>query len=799
MKKGTELLGKKFVAKIQLVRYRFPEAKKDILPGKMSIIVAKLIKIIEGDIPSEFFIGGEFQFVVKGYNIPVMERDQEYLMIATLVNDTQWGYQYNSQDIHLDYDLTQESDQRKFLKYFLSENQIDLLYSMYDNPAQLLEEKRIGDLKKIKGIGPATALKMCTRYNECKMNGRAYVVFGELGLTKNAIERIVEHYGSVDIAVDAVNANPYILIKDVRGYGWNKADEIAQKKGFLRNCKERVQAFAQYYLQEQADVNGNSCVPIDDLFLNVETECSPITRETIGQYIKEVTANEVQFNKYMDVYNITRKEGEHPTFFYDLSSRKIGLFWYRVIERSIYNEMLRIRNSEANYIFDKDVCDQAIRECEEEQGFEYTDEQKSAIWTTLTENLSIITGSAGTGKSSTLKPLIRVLQKYNLVVSQCALAGRASSLLSAVTGLEGKTIHRLLHYQAETGQFKYNFTNPIPSDVVILDETSMVGEELFLALISAIESGSKFIMLGDIKQLPPLAVGNILSDSLQSGYVKTTVLTKIHRQATKSGIVAQAIHVSAGEGIIKNTFSGSEIRGELKDFKITSASDASVAHYEIMKEFKNWYFNKKLPVDQIQVIVPMKTKGDTSCRSLNEEIQEIVNPGNEKKAVVVPFVDNGVKFTVKFKPNDRVIINRNNYHAIGIDGKEHAIFNGNLGKIKDIVDDVIIVSFDDEENDLMFSKEDWYNLNLAYAITVHKLQGSQAPYTIVGIDYSAYALLSRELVYTAITRATKYCSMIAQPKALNLAIHTSAIKTKITWLKDDLLKAMVEENMKGIN
>lgn len=724
-----------------------------------------------------------------------MDLGQDYLMTATLVQDAKWGYQYNASDVHLNYDLSQEEDQRKFLSYFLSEIQIDALFAAFSNPVELLDQRQIAQLQTIKGIGPVKALKMCTRYEECKNTGRAYVVFGDLGLTKNAIDKIVKQYGSVDIAVDAVTANPYILIKDVRGYGWDKADAIAQKKGFLPDSKERVQAYAQYYLQEQADVNGNSCVPIDDLIINVCTMCYPISKETASSYIKEITANDRQFDEYMEKHVQTHKEDDHPLLYYNLETRKVGLFWYRVVERDIYLEMLRIRNAEASFTFPKDVCEQAIAECEKEQGFEYTDEQKSAIWMILNNNLTIITGSAGTGKSHTLKPLIRILQKMNLKVEQCALAGRASSLLSSVTGLEGKTIHRLLHYQAEINRFKHNYENPIPADVVILDETSMVGEELFLALLSSIPTGSKFIMLGDIKQLPPLAVGNILSDSLQSGYVKTTILTKIHRQATRSGITAQAIRISAGESIIKNNFLGSEIRGELEDFKITSASDAAIIHYNIIEEFKRLYNVEKIPADSIQVIVPMRMKGDTSCRSLNEEIQEIVNPGQEENTVQVVFTENGSKYIIKFKPKDRIIINRNNYHAIGVDGKEHAVFNGNLGHIKEITEDVMIVTIDGEDGDLMFTRDDWYNINLAYAITVHKLQGSQAPYTIVGLDYSAYALLSRELVYTALTRATKYCSMVAQPKALNMATHTSSIKTKITWLKDDLIKAIVAEEV----
>ena len=194
--------------------------------------------------------------------------------------------------------------------------------------------------------------------------------------------------------------------------------------------------------------------------------------------------------------------------------------------------------------------------------------------------------------------------------------------------------------------------------------------------------------------------------------------------------------------------------------------------------------------------MPTRLKGNTSCRSLNETIQSIVNGSPYVKSVVVHMKEKGSEYDTVFKVGDRVLVNHNNYHAIDCDGEEQAIFNGNIGYIKDLGDDIMIVNFP-EQGDVMLGKDDWWNLSLAYAITVHKIQGSQAPYVIVGIDYSSYALLSRELVYTALTRAQKYCTLVAQPKALNMAVKTSSIKLKQTWLMGDLLDLKVEEEMGG--
>ena len=787
MKTSLDLKGQRLIAKVRLNNYRYPRSGHKA--GDYAIVIMNVINIIEGELSIE---NRDKKITIVG-NMPKIEETSEYIFQGIADFDKTWGMQYQLENLRLNYNMSNEDDQRKFFSYFMTERQVEMLFSSGSNPIDMLEQKNIGKLTEIKGIGPATAARMCARYEDCKDNGRAYIALKALDLTKRMIDKLVEHYGSAELVVQKIETNPYILIREVRGIGWKKADDFAKRQGMANNCKERVMAYAQYYLEQQAEVNGNSWVTIEDLITNIKAECEPIEPETVSLWLKEDMMGSSDFNKlYEKIIKGEQIIDPYPLLYYDKTTRRAGLLRLRMIEKNISLNLKRLQDSGKEFHFDKSECEKIIKECEKEQGFEYTDEQVDAIWAILNNNVSILTGRAGSGKSSTLKPLIEIFKRYNLSVDQCALSGRASSLLSEYTGLTGKTIHRLLAYIPETGQFKYSARNQLSTDVIILDETSMVGGELFLMLIEAIKTGAKFIMLGDVCQLESIGLANILKDCITSGYIKTNILTKIHRQASMSGIISQSLIVSNGKSIVKNDFNGEEIRGELKDFKLISTFNSDLVQPMIIKEFKRLYIDRRIPAEDIQVIVPMRTRGNVSCRALNEILQNIVNPGQSKKEVYMTYVENGSKYTVKYKPNDRIIVIKNNYHAEGLDGKDKQIFNGNLGTIKDISEDVMIVNIVDV-GDVILPKEQWYDIQLAYAITVHKKQGDSVPYAIVGLDTSAYTLLSRELLYTAITRAKKFCTLVTTPKAANTASRTSRVRKKQTWLVDDLSEFLIKE------
>ena len=1111
-KTSKELVGERLLAKVKLTSYRFPKSGHGT--GEFAIVNLWPMEIYEGELPTDL---DEDTITATG-RMPHLTTSETYILQGVLVIDKQWGPQFQVEDIHLNYNMKDRDDQKAFFSFFMTERQAELLFAEYDNPVDLLENKRIADLTKIKGIGPATAMRMCRKYEDCKDNGRAYIELKNLDLTKYAIDKLVQRYGNVDIVVEKVKNNPYILIKEVRGYGWKKADAIALKQGLTRDCKERVQAYTRYFLETQIENNGNSWITVDDLLSNVALECAPVTNENLFAWVKEMMGAEEQLEKAMkDEIKFT----EYPELFYERDGRKVSLFSIRLLEKKIAENLKRLKDAPSKTKFDRKECEKIIEEVEKEQGYTYTDEQKKAIWMILDNNVSILAGGAGCvdkdtefftgtewkkiseyqegdkvliyhedgtatleepsryiklpcdqlwlvksdrsvnmclseehqvyymtskgnlyhksfqevkeahertaygfngsfytsfiadgpgidltdaeikvmlaviadgsfmprkdnkpycrfhikkdkkkielkkileeagieyrthesaakgyldfycfaprrekefsdywyqcsqrqlqlicdnvlqwdgtisanrmsfsannkknadfvqyaftacgyrasvssgdrtgkkyltcgkqytrksaeyrvtitkqnmvtiashpqynrkvpivpyptldgykycftvsthmwimrrggrivvtgncGKSTTLKPVVRILKDtYYKHVEQTALSGRASSLLGEITGLQGKTIHRLLGFIPDEERFAFNERNHIPADVIILDETSMVGGDLFLKLISAIEDGSKFIMVGDFKQLESIGECNVLKDCLSSGYIASTVLTQIHRQAAKSGIITQSIKASNGEQLVPNDFLGSEVRGELKDLKITCSFDQKLTQHNIIEEFMHLYNDLHIPVEQIQIVVSMRVRGDISCRALNEAIQSIVNGKPTFQEVFVDYMDNGMKYRVYYRPKDRIIIRKNNYHARTVSGKEVAIFNGNMGYIDDITHDGMIIKLKDQEN-VILEREEWNNIQLAYAITCHSIQGSSAPYVIVGLDYSCYAMFSKEWVYTALTRASKYCVLVTQPKAINQAVKISRVRIKQTWLKQDLYNFFLEE------
>lgn len=404
------------------------------------------------------------------------------------------------------------------------------------------------------------------------------------------------------------------------------------------------------------------------------------------------------------------------------------------------------------------------------------------------------------GKTALLNAVTKLFKNAGMRLDQCALSGRASSKMSEVTKLTGKTIHRLLNYLPDDERFLYCADNWIPTDVIILDETSMVGGELFLQLIEAIPTGARFIMVGDHHQLEAIGLANVFKDCISSGgYIPSSVLIKIHRQAAKSGIITESIRASNGEKMLKDDFIGEEIRGELQDFRIISSIDPTFTQSNILREYRR-LLKSGVKSDDIQVIVSQRTRGSISCRALNDAIQAIVNPGVGPGDLQVPYVDNGTHYVVTYKPGDRIIITKNNYHAKRpgqTEGKgKIQIFNGNVGYIKEINSERMIVVLT-EQGEVQIDRANWEDVSLAYAITCHKKQGDQVPYAIVGLDTSSYAMFSKEWVYTAITRASKYCAFVTTPSSINRAVKISRVKKKQTWLKGFLAQLRTAEVMGG--
>ena len=753
---------KKVRVKARLDHITYPRSGQ--ISGSWTIATFNLLEVLEGDFPIE--LEWKNQFVAKG-KMPALNNTDMYIISAFVIEDEKYGLQLETESMYVDYNLDDVEEQRKFFSFFLTPNQIEILYSQFEDPMRLLKERDIDSLVKAKGIGPVTAQRMITKYEDCQDKGLAYVKFYDLGLTKGAIDKLVKFYGSPEAAVAVIENNPYTLIIQVPGYGWNKADAIALAQGLTLDCPERMGAYLVHYLREQAEINGNSWVNVDDLCLAIEQVCGPTDQEK--------------------VYEVVRRGIRDKTLYFDNADGRIGLTEYRRLEEDLADEIIRIQNGSAAIPIGEGKAKEVLAKVEEEQGFGFTEEQNAAIWNTLNSQFSILTGLGGTGKTSAVNGIAHVLREHNYRVAQVSLSGRAASKLTEITHIPGQTIHRLLGYDPESGGFHYDKENPVPYDIIIGDEVSMWGGEITLDLLRAVPNGAKVLFIGDPKQLEAIGLASVLTDTIKSQTIPTVQLTKIQRQKADSGIITQSLKVACGEQIVSANSTGTEYRGALRDFKLVTYIDAGLTQSKIIDEFNELYKEKGVPAKDIQVLVPMRSKGEASCRALNIAIQEIVNGCPQRNEVTINYADGNFKYCYTYRKNDRVIIMKNNYKTINTEGHKEPIFNGNVGYIKEIGPDYMIINLT-EQGDIILTEDNYDNLSLAYAITVHKKQGDSSPYVIGAIDSSSYALISKELLYTMITRARKYCVIVGQKRILQQAVKISRVKTKQTWLKE-LLQA----------
>ena len=339
-KTAKELMGSTIKCKVRIAHVRYPSSGH--ASGDWAAVSFEVAEIYEGEIPDEFVVmdmfgsrvGTKRYEIVATGNMPKLKHGADYILDAKLVMKRDKGPQYEVISMRFDYDLTDDAEKRVFFTMFTSESIADALLSGPDDPIDLLERKDIGKLKRIKGIGPVTAMRLCQRYEENKDHSRAYVALRGLGLTKNAIDRLIARYKSPDVVIEKVDSNLYILIREVRGFGWERCDKIASAQGFAPNCRERVVAYINYYLYMQAEENGNSWVTLDDLAVNVATVCAPLLNTTLAEWIKELIIKKAD---YKELCAQIAEKGIKPNF------SELPLLYYNKENRRIYEKSLRLR------------------------------------------------------------------------------------------------------------------------------------------------------------------------------------------------------------------------------------------------------------------------------------------------------------------------------------------------------------------------------------------------------------------------------------------------------------------------
>ena len=720
------------------------------------IVRAKVIKAIDSDDSLELEYG---QLTLVG-NMVVMEPGAVYLVYVK----KGWNEKFNK----IQYDIQYSQEVREFgtkqqvedfLEMFITPRQIKALYSITDEPLKLIDEHNVEELCKAAGIGEATAERIISRYEACKDYGPAYGELGKMGITKTLIDKLIGFYNSADTVLDIIRNRPYMLADDIKGIGFLKADEIALKNGFDRHDMERVKAFMIYVMNDVASNIGSTYISYTYLMDRID--------EVIGRDTPQDTIDDaLDFlidNKIIWCNDRVFEDGTVET--------TLALKRYYDIEKKLAYHIRRLVDAPSNIILSDKEINEKIKNQEKRQGWCYTDTQKYGVKVIADNNVVIIRGYGGTGKSSTVAGLLSCLDdEYHF--EQCALSGKASVNLTDITGIEGKTIHRLLKYNPSQG-FTYCEEEPLDTNMVILDEGSMVDISLALSLFQAIPTGAKLVILGDTNQLPPIGAGNLLQDMIDSEIIPVVTFDKIHRQGAKSGIIPFSIEVANGVTHYKQSWEGEEVLGELQDLKMIgfkcARDDEKPSVDLIMKEYKEMYQECK-DASQITVVLPTNTRG-TCTKVVNKLIQDYVLPRRTRG----DFIEIGIgKEKCNVYRGDRILVLKNNYDL--------DIFNGNVGEVLAInkEDNSLIADFGRGEVEIKGTALN--ELDLGYAISTHKSQGSTLPYLIYCIDNTHYVMLNRQQVYTGITRAKKKATFIFETKALNSAIRTSKIKYVNTFL-----------------
>ena len=779
-------------------RINFPKTQDQLQAlenngGGFYIAKFNVVKILENPNGVDLVCGDIIS--VKG-QMPTLKAGALYDITGEATTDY-YGVTVKVTTITTEFKLETYTAKRAFLERIATDLQVDNLFATFKDPIEPLENENYGALINVPGVGELTAKRLIRAYKEEKQLAAAYVAFEKYGLTSAAIHKIVQAYGgSPELAVSKITANPYCLITDVPGYGWTKADTLAHQMGWTDDSPERAKAFMCYYLQQQAeDKAGNLWVPVNELLGQVYVTCAPIEQEVMFQCLRDLINLPVG-----DKQKLHFEEGERDDNGMELIPDRIALDYYYKLEQEATKHLIRLQEAAPSVKIEPELIEETIKEEESRQNFVYTEEQRRFIHSALSNQVGILSGLAGGGKSSAVSPVVKSVLKAahgnQSRILQCALSGRASSKLNEITHIKGCTIHKALGIMdSETGQVRYDEHNPLDVDFVVLDETSMVPIDIFVKLLRAIPSGAKFLMVGDYRQLESVGAGNVFMDCINSKRFPRIDLTKIHRQAARSGIITEAAKVAEGVPLVAKSFIGEEVRGELHDLKLVVYNDPALSQDKIIHEFKHLYFDLNIPVNDIQVIVPMKDRGIISCYVLNQQIQSIVNGVAHPEDITVPYKSDATEGenadpqnrTVTFRLYDKVIVTRNQYHTPtyrnGELSREVAIFNGNIGTITKMLNDGVIVNLT-EQGEVFIHKNAMMYLQLGYAITVHKKQGDSSPYIIFGLDNGAYTLFSKELVYTAITRARKMCVIVAQNMALYNSIKTTRVKYKQTWLQE---------------
>lgn len=618
-------------------------------------------------------------------------------------------------------------------------------------------------IAKVKGISLNKAVKLHEQFVNLEDMQEAVVYLQGLDISLNLGLKIYKKYGKATRS--QVMANPYCLVEDIDGIGFYTADKIAGNIGIATDSEFRIKAGLLYVLKSVASTNGHSYLPQETLISDT-VKLLQLEIEKYNERIGEILAELEITGKII----IVERDG----------GRRVMFYKYYAYERNIALRLVGLMAAAKPFSID---MDREFKEYERIYNIALHENQKSAITSAIDNAVTVITGGPGTGKTTIIKCIITILKAMGLKVMLCAPTGRASKRLSESTGENAKTIHRTLDLDFKNGKghFTYNADTKLDADVVIVDEVSMCDEYVFSALISAIPNGARFIMVGDKDQLPSVGIGNVLADIIVSRVIPISYLTHIYRQSGESLIIENAHRIN--KGIMP------QLRNQDSDFLFNVADTPQAVMNQCVSLVTDRipkFLNVK-PSD-IQVLCPLK-RGVAGANNLNIELQKAVNPPKSDKGELT--LGDSV-----FRMGDKVIHTINNYDMEwSKDGDiGSGIYNGDIGYITFADKDGLSVLFEDgREAD--YTREDARELLLAYAISVHKAQGSEFDVVLIALSAGAPTILTRNLLYTAVTRAKKMSILVGDPVNLKRMVKNNYTAKRYTMLKDMIEEETARRNL----
>ncbi len=613
-----------------------------------------------------------------------------------------------------------------FAKKIIEAFKEETLNVIDENPRRLLEIPGIGK-KRI------TTIEKC--WDKHKAIRQVMIFLRSNGVSPGFAQKIYRVYG--DNSIEKVKENPYQLAKDIFRIGFKMADKIAINLGFAKESFQRIQAGIEFVLWELT-TEGHTCCPTSKLIQNAS-----LILEVDVQFLSE------QLNILVKHNILNQSQHEDPIIW-------LKLFYY--YEKNIALEINRLLHEECH--LRKVDIEKAIIWIEQKLSMSFAEKQKVALKCALDEKIHIITGGPGTGKSTITRAILEITLKLTNKIILAAPTGRAAKRLTQITQKKAFTIHSILEFDPSNGKFKRDKDNPLECDLLIIDEASMIDTQLMYLLLNAIPSSSRVLFIGDIDQLPSVGAGNVLKDVIASKKVGVTRLAQIFRQSHGSQITVNAHKINHGEFPFLS-------QHDWSDFHYYEENEPELIQQRIISLVAD-IIPKQKPFDNIfdiQVLSPMK-KGIIGTEMLNFVLQSKLNPSNH------PFYQNGKRFHVR----DKVMQIKNNYNK--------KVYNGDIGLVQDI-------SHEDQKLTILFERKlvayDFSELDeivLAYAVSVHKYQGSECPCIVIPIHTSHFKLLHRNLIYTAITRGKKFVVLVGSKKAIAIAIQNNEVKMRYTGLQE---------------